>query len=481
MDPNNKKDQKNNQNRNRNMRGVVTLIIWALVLTVVFNYINAYSNNLTKRASSHEIPYSQLIDLIQEDQVAELKIENGVLYATPVDGYVYTEEATDKNKEPKSYTQSEKTPLILYTTALNDASLLPLLEEHNVKYTSPVQTQMSPILEFMIAYVLPTILLLGAFLLVMRLLAKNGGIGGIGRIEEEHDKYRAKGPGRISPFFVPMMIGNMAAGQVAIRTGFRGDNFCTTTACASATHAIGEAFRKIKDGYLDVCLCGGSESTITEFTLGGFRTMKALTTESDPAKASTPFDLNRGGFVLGEGSAVLVLEEYEHAKARGAKIYCELAGYGATCDAYHMTAPADECGASSKAMIEAYTEAGLKPEDITYINAHGTSTHLNDMLETKAVKIALGEEQARKVKINSTKSMTGHMLGGTGAVEAAVCALSIRDGFIHQTIGYTTPDPECDLDYCVDGPVEMPVNAALSNSLGFGGHNATLCFKKCTD
>ena len=186
------------------------------------------------------------------------------------------------------------------------------------------------------------------------------GIGGIGRIEEEHDKYRAKGPGRISPFFVPMMIGNMAAGQVAIRTGFRGDNFCTTTACASATHAIGEAFRKIKDGYLDVCLCGGSESTITEFTLGGFRTMKALTTESDPAKASTPFDLNRGGFVLGEGSAVLVLEEYEHAKARGAKIYCELAGYGATCDAYHMTAPADECGASSKAMIEAYTEAGLK-------------------------------------------------------------------------------------------------------------------------
>ena len=307
------------------------------------------------------------------------------------------------------------------------------------------------------------------------------GIGGIGRIEEEHDKYRAKGPGRISPFFVPMMIGNMAAGQVAIRTGFRGDNFCTTNACASATHAIGEAFRKIKDGYLDVCLCGGSESTITEFTLGGFRTMKALTTESDPTKASTPFDLNRGGFVLGEGSAVLVLEEYEHAKARGAKIYCELAGYGATCDAYHMTAPADECGASSKAMIEAYTEAGLKPEDITYINAHGTSTHLNDMLETKAVKIALGEEQARKVKINSTKSMTGHMLGGTGAVEAAVCALSIRDSFIHQTIGYTTPDPECDLDYCVDGPVEMPVNAALSNSLGFGGHNATLCFKKCTD
>ena len=196
MDPNNKKDQKNNQNRNRNMRGVVTLIIWALVLTVVFNYINAYSNNLTKRASSHEIPYSQLIDLIQEDQVAELKIEKGVLYATPVDGYVYTEEAADKNKEPKSYTQSEKTPLILYTTALNDTSLLPLLEEHNVKYTSPVQTQMSPILEFMIAYVLPTILLLGAFLLVMRLLAKNGGIGGIGSVGKSNAKvYMEKSTG----------------------------------------------------------------------------------------------------------------------------------------------------------------------------------------------------------------------------------------------------------------------------------------------
>ena len=196
MDPNNKKDQKNNQNRNRNMRGVVTLIIWALVLTVVFNYINAYSNNLTKRASSHEIPYSQLIDLIQEDQVAELKIENGVLYATPVDGYVYTEEATDKNKEPKSYTQSEKTPLILYTTALNDASLLPLLEEHNVKYTSPVQTQMSPILEFMITYVLPVIVLAALFMLVMRIMAKNGGIGGIGSVGKSNAKvYMEKSTG----------------------------------------------------------------------------------------------------------------------------------------------------------------------------------------------------------------------------------------------------------------------------------------------
>lgn len=306
------------------------------------------------------------------------------------------------------------------------------------------------------------------------------GIGGIGRIEEEHDKYRAKGPGRISPFFVPMMIGNMAAGQVAIRTGFRGDNFCTTTACASATHAIGEAFRKIKDGYLDVCLCGGSESTITEFTLGGFRTMKALTTESDPAKASTPFDLNRGGFVLGEGSAVLVLEEYEHAKARGAKIYCELAGYGATCDAYHMTAPADECGASSRAMIEAYTEAGLKPEDITYINAHGTSTHLNDMLETKAVKIALGEEQARKVKINSTKSMTGHMLGAAGAVEAIACLKALNESILPPTINLLDPDPACDLNNVPNVAIHADVDLVLSNSLGFGGHNACIAFRKVT-
>lgn len=306
------------------------------------------------------------------------------------------------------------------------------------------------------------------------------GIGGLEMTQQQHSTYLEKGPNRISPFFVPMMISNMAAGQVSMKTNFRGDNFCTVTACASANHAIGEAFRKIKDGYLDICLCGGSESTITEFTFGGFKTMKALTKEADPEKASTPFDLNRSGFVLGEGCGILMLEEYEHARARGAKIYCELAGYGATCDAYHMTSPSPEGEAAAHAMVHAYQEAGLKPEDITYINAHGTSTGLNDKYETIAIKKALGEEQAHKVKINSTKSMTGHMLGGTAAVEAIVCALSIRDGFIHQTLGYTTPDPECDLDYCVNGPVEMPVTAALSNSLGFGGHNATLCFKKYT-
>ena len=307
------------------------------------------------------------------------------------------------------------------------------------------------------------------------------GIGGLEAMQREHSKYLEKGANRISPFFVPVMISNMAGGQVAMKTGFKGDNFCTVTACASGTHAIGEAFRKIKDGYLDVCLCGGAESTITEFTIGGFKTMKALTKESDPAKASTPFDKNRSGFVLGEGCGILMLEEYEHAKARGAKIYCEIAGYGATCDAYHMTSPAPDGLAAAKAMELAYKEAGLKADEITYINAHGTSTGLNDKYETNAIKIALGEENAHKVKINSTKSMTGHMLGGTGAVEAIVTALSIKNDFIHQTIGYSTPDEECDLNYCTDGAVEMPVNAALSNSLGFGGHNATLCLKKITE
>lgn len=303
------------------------------------------------------------------------------------------------------------------------------------------------------------------------------GIGGLEMMERQYRVFLEKGPGRISPFFVPTMISNIAAGQTAIQTGFRGDNFCTVTACASSTHAIGEAFRKIKDGYLDACLCGGAESTVDAFTLGGFNTMKALTREKDPSRASIPFDKNRSGFVLSEGAGVLLLEEYEHAKKRGAKIYAEIAGYGATCDAYHMTAPSPECAASAKAMIHAYEEAGLTPSDIDYVNAHGTSTELNDKFETTAIKKALGDA-AKTVKINSTKSMTGHMLGGTGAVEAIVCALSIRDGFVHQTIGYEIPDPACDLDYCTDGSLSMPVRAALSNSLGFGGHNATLCFKQ---
>ena len=307
------------------------------------------------------------------------------------------------------------------------------------------------------------------------------GIGGLGLTLEEHKKYLDKGDGRISVFYVPMMIGNMAAGTISMRTGFKGDNYCTTTACASSTHAIGEAFRKIKDGYLDVCIAGGSESCVNEFALGGFNNMKALTRSDDLDRCSVPFDGERNGFVLGEGCGALVLEELEHAKARGAKIYAEIKGYGATGDAYHMTSPSPEGEAAAQGMINAYTEAGLKPEDIDYINAHGTSTGLNDKYETKAIKKALGEENARKVVINSTKSMTGHLLGAAGAVEAIVTALSCKEDFVHKTLGYKVSDPECDLDYCVEGNRNITVNAALTNSLGFGGHNATLCIVKYKD
>ncbi len=306
------------------------------------------------------------------------------------------------------------------------------------------------------------------------------GIGGLNLTLAEHEKFLKK-PDKISVFYVPMMIANMAAGQISMRTGFKGDNFCTTTACSSSTHAIGEAFRKIKDGYLDACLCGGSESCISRFTLSGFNNMKALSKADDLDHASTPFDLNRQGFVLGEGSGILVLEELEHAKARGAKIYAEIAGYGATGDAYHMTSPSPTGEAAAYAMKHAYEEAGLKADDVTYINAHGTSTGLNDKYETTAIKIALGEDAARKTYINSTKSMMGHLLGAAGAVEAIVTALSVKNNFIHKTINYTTPDPECDLNYCTDGNKEVEVKAALSNSLGFGGHNATICMKKYSD
>ena len=270
------------------------------------------------------------------------------------------------------------------------------------------------------------------------------GIGGLNLTLQE--KFLEKGPDRISVFYVPMMIGNMAAGTISMRTGFKGDNFCSTTACASSAHAVGEAFRKIKDGYLDVCIAGGAESCVGTFALGGFNNMKALTRSDDLDRCSIPFDAERSGFVLGEGCGALVLEELEHAGARG--------------------------------MVNAFSEAGLKAEDIDYINAHGTSTGLNDKYETKAVKKALGEETAKKVVINSTKSMTGHLLGAAGAVEAIVTALSVQNDYVHQTIGYKVPDPECDLDYCTEGGRNMTVNAALSNSLGFGGHNATLCIIK---
>ncbi len=306
------------------------------------------------------------------------------------------------------------------------------------------------------------------------------GIGGLNLTEEEVTKFNAK-PDKVSVFFIPMMIGNMAAGTVAMRTGFKGDNFCTTTACSSATHAIGEAFRKIKDGYLDAALCGGTEACISRFALSGFNNMHALSRATELDKASTPFDLNRQGFVLGEGSGMLVLEELEHAKARGANIICEIAGYGATGDAYHMTSPSPTGEAAAYAMKHAYEEAGLQPEEVNYINAHGTSTGLNDKYETTAVKLALGEDAARKTVINSTKSMTGHLLGAAGAVEAIVTALSVKEGFVHKTLGFTTPDPECDLDYAVDGNRNVDIKGALSNSLGFGGHNATICLKKYTD
>lgn len=306
------------------------------------------------------------------------------------------------------------------------------------------------------------------------------GIGGVDLTLSEYSKYLEKGPGRISVFYIPMMISNMAAGTVSMKTGFRGANFDVTTACASATHAIGEAFRKIKDGYLDVCLTGGTESTNVEFTYGGFANMKALTKSDDLERASIPFDKERSGFVLGEGSGVLVLEEYEHAKARGAQIYAEVAGYGATCDGYHMTSPMPTGEAAGMGMTLAMQEAGLKPSEIDYINAHGTSTGLNDKYETAAVKLAFGDD-AKNVKINSTKSMIGHLLGAAGAVEAIVCAKSIQEGLIHKTVGYKVPDEECDLNYCTEGNIQQEVRAALSNSLGFGGHNATLCFKKVTD
>jgi len=306
------------------------------------------------------------------------------------------------------------------------------------------------------------------------------GIGGIDLTLSEYSKFLEKGPGRISPFYIPMMISNMAAGTISMKTGFRGANFDITTACATATHAIGEAFRKIKDGYLDAAIAGGTESTNVEFTYGGFANMKALTKSDDLSRASIPFDKERNGFVLGEGSGIVVLEEYEHAKARGAKIYAEVAGYGATCDGYHMTSPMPTGEAAGKGMSLAMEEAGLRPCDVDYINAHGTSTGLNDKYETAAIKLAFGEE-AYKVKINSTKSMTGHLLGAAGGIEAIICAKSIEEGFIHATVGYKVPDEECDLDYCVNGNIEQEVRAALSNSLGFGGHNATLCFKKVTD
>lgn len=304
------------------------------------------------------------------------------------------------------------------------------------------------------------------------------GVGGLQILQSHMDILRTRGPGRFSPFMIPQMITNILPGIIAINHHFKGPNFAVVTACASSTNCLGEAMLMIRNGRADVMISGGSEGAVCELGIGGFNAMRALSTRNDnPQAASRPFDADRDGFVMGEGAGMLVLEEYERAKARGAKIYCEIAGYGATCDAFHITAPDETADGPARGMIEAITDAGLTPADIDYINAHGTSTPLNDAGETKAIKIALGEQDARRVAISSTKSMTGHLLGATGAVESIACALAMRDGIIPPTINYTTPDPECDLDYVPNTARQATVRACLNNSLGFGGHNATLCLK----
>jgi len=303
------------------------------------------------------------------------------------------------------------------------------------------------------------------------------GIGGFSSIEEEHTKFLEKGPGRVSVFLIPMMISNMAAGRIAIDHGFKGENFCPVSACASSAHAVGESFRKIKHGYLDAALTGGSEAAVTLFALSGFNNMGALSQSRDPDRLSIPFDKERAGFVMGEGGAMLVLEELEHAKARGARIYAEVTGYGATDDAYHITGPDPTGAGSAKAMEFALREAGVGAEQVDYINAHGTSTELNDKIETAAIKAVFGAH-ASKLAVSSTKSMTGHLLGAAGAIEAIICAKALEEGVIPPTVGYKVPDEECDLDYVTEGLRSRRITCALSNSLGFGGHNASLLFQK---
>ena len=305
----------------------------------------------------------------------------------------------------------------------------------------------------------------------------SSGIGGINTIETEYERGREKGFDRVSPFFVPMDISNLAAGNVAIKLGAKGMCTCVVTACAGGSNAIGDAFRMIRDGYQELMLAGGSEAAVTKLAIGGFTSMKALCESDDPTRASIPFDAERSGFVMGEGAGVLMLEEYEHARARGAKIYAEIVGYGATCDAYHITSPAPGGEGGARAMVEAVKDAGIQPEDIDYINAHGTSTSLNDKFETAAVKAAFGDH-AYKLAMSSTKSMTGHLLGAAGAIEAIITARALQDGYIPATINYRTPDPECDLDIVPNEGRKAELRYAMSNSLGFGGHNASLVLKK---
>lgn len=303
------------------------------------------------------------------------------------------------------------------------------------------------------------------------------GIGGVDTVIKEEHKKQKRGPSRVSPYFIPMMIPNIVSGMIAIENGFKGTNLSISTACATSAHSIGEAFRHIKHGYEDVMIAGGTEACILELSMAGFGNMKALTVETDPNKASIPFDKNRSGFVMSEGAAVLVLEELEHAKNRNAKIYGEIVGYGATDDAYHITSPDLDGNGATRAIENAMKEAGVSPSDVSYVNAHGTSTPINDRVETLVLKKALGDA-AYKIPVSSTKSMTGHMMGAAGALEAVISLLAIRDGIIPPTSGYSTPDPDCDLDYVVDGARKSDVDVVLSNSLGFGGHNATLCFRK---
>lgn len=305
--------------------------------------------------------------------------------------------------------------------------------------------------------------------------AIGSGIGSLQAMERETQKLYEKGPNRVNPLLVPLMICNMAAGNVSIQFGLKGKSINDVTACATGTNTIGEAYRSIQYGEADVMVAGGTEGSVCPIGIAGFTALTALSTVDDPTKCSLPFDKNRSGFVMGEGAGVVILEELEHAKARGAKIYAEVVGYGCSSDAYHITSPQEDGAGAARAMTNAMSDAGVTPADVKYINAHGTGTHHNDLFETRAIKLAFGDEAAN-LKINSTKSMIGHLLGAAGAVEFITCVKEIQDGFIHKTVGYETPDEEIDLNYCKDS-YEEPVEYALSNSLGFGGHNASILLK----
>lgn len=308
-------------------------------------------------------------------------------------------------------------------------------------------------------------------------VAVGSGIGSLQAIEREHSRLLEKGPNKVNPLFIPMLIGNMAAGNISIAYGLKGKSIDVVTACTTGTNSIGEAFRTIQYGDADVMVAGGCEAAITPMGVAGFTALTALSSENDPEKCSLPFDKRRSGFVMGEGAGIVILEELEHAKARGAKIYAELIGYGCSSDAFHITSPAEDGSGAAQAMINAVKDGGVDPSEITYINAHGTGTHHNDLFETRAIKLAFGEH-AKDIKINSTKSMIGHLLGAAGAVEFITCVKELEEGYIHKTAGYSEPDEEIDLDYCKE-PVNAPdLKYALSNSLGFGGHNASLLLTK---